>query len=85
MHVDDRGLRSVGYSRTVALSWDEIRGFSVGRYRAGTITVFAERADGSRVGLYAVQGWPYQRARVGHFRDALEPDRVDQQKQPDVR
>jgi hypothetical protein len=79
VHVDDRGLRSVGYSRTVTFAWDEISGFSVDRYRAGTITVFAERTDGSRVGLYAVQAWPYQRAKVERFRAALERERIAHQ------
>lgn len=82
VYATDFGITSVGYSRTIVIPWGDIVGFSVDRYRAGTITVFADRADGSHVGLYAVQGWPYQCRRVERFRAALEQRRLDRLQRP---
>ncbi len=53
--VDDRGVRIVNPLRTVRLPWEELAGFSLRAHGGFPALGFAERRDGSRVGIWGIQ------------------------------
>jgi Bacterial PH domain len=61
--VDDRGLRVRGVFRTVAVAWDEIEGFSIGRWRFLGCVLLVHRGGRQPLPVVAVEGVTGEAAR----------------------
>jgi hypothetical protein len=60
-----RGVKIVNLRRTIDLDWDEVSRFSLGRVGLLPKAGIAEVRDGSRIGIWAIQG-PNPATRPNH-------------------
>jgi hypothetical protein len=74
VHVSDAGIVSVGLSDAHVIRWQDIDRFVVDPYRVTRVCVYAQRRDGSRVALYALQGRSWQRKSVERLCAALQEE-----------
>jgi hypothetical protein len=64
IRLSDAGIVSVGLHSADAVRWRDLRRFFVDDRGPNRIAVYAGLSDGSRLPLYALQGWRWERARL---------------------
>jgi hypothetical protein len=88
VRLSEAGIVSVGLHSADAVRWRDLRRFFVDDRGPNRIVVYAGLSDGSRVPLYALQGWRWERARLERVCEGLlerlrdEQSRAERQEAP---
>jgi len=72
VHVLNNGIQSVSANGSRFIPWNEIAGFEIDGYIAGTNAVFVVQQNGARVPLGDTARWSYQRRSVERVKGELD-------------
>jgi hypothetical protein len=71
IRLSDAGIVSVSFSSADAIRWREVSRFFVDDRGPHRLAVYAGLSDGSRVALYSLQGWRWERDWLERVCDGL--------------